>query len=552
MPAFKKLAISSAALAAIWAGGWSSACDNCEKISAAAPAVILPNVTAVQHPITTANPLAQQFFDQGLTLVYGFNHDEAIRSFKKAAELDPDCAMAWWGVALALGPNYNIDVTPETELAAFQAIQKALKLKEKVSQPERDYIDALAVRYSDAAEPDLKQLARDYATAMRKLHAAYPDDTDAATLYADALMNLRPWKLWNRDGTPAEDTPEIISVLESVLSRDPNHVGANHLYIHAVEASPNPDKALPSADRLGRLSPGSGHLVHMPSHIYFLVGDYNRSALVNEEAIRIDDAYFRTRSRDGAYGMMYYNHNTHFAAVSHAWQGKQGSARFYATKLHDDVLPQIKMMPPLEQFATIRGLVDLHFADWRAILETPRPAAELKIAIALWHFNRAMALSATGKPEQAHEEQARFAAARKDVPADSPYGMVNVAGDALQIADHVLTARLAEAAGDAASAESHLRQAVQIQDRLNYEEPEPWPISVRQNLGGVLLRAGRAVEAEKAFRDDLKKYPRHGRSLFGLWQALEKQGRSHEAGLVRRQFEEAWKYADTTLSVEQL
>lgn len=552
MPFFKKLALSSAAAAALLAGGWSYACDNCEKISSAAPAVILPQVTATQHRITTSNPLAQQFFDQGLTLIYAFNHDEAIRSFKKAAELDPDCAMAWWGVALGLGPNYNMDVTPETELAAFQAIQKAVGLKEKVSQPERDYIDALAARFTDAKEPDLKKLARDYAAAMKALSAKYPDDADAATLYADALMCLRPWKLWALDGTPAEGTPEIVAVLEGVLAREPNHVGANHLYIHAVEASPNPEKALPSADRLGLISPGSGHLVHMPSHIYHRVGDYNRSALVNEQAIRIDDDYFRTRSRDGAYGMMYYNHNVHFAAVSHAWQGKRGSARFYAKKLHDEVLPQIAMMPPLEQFATIEGFVAVQFGDWEGILAAPQPAGDLKITTALWHFNRAVALAATGKLAEAKREQAQFAAARQSVPTDAPFGMVNTAGDALQVAEHVLSARLAEAAGDAEAAESHLRQAVAIQDRMAYEEPEPWPISVRQNLGGALLRAGKAVEAEAEFRQDLKKYPRHGRSLFGLQQALEKQGRAHEAAIVKRQFEEAWKYADVTLSVDTL
>jgi tetratricopeptide (TPR) repeat protein len=298
----RKFAIVTAATAALFSSQLL-ACPKCEAISDSAPAVLFEDVTALSHPITTTSAEAQKYFNQGLTLTYAFNHDEAIRSFKEAAKLDPNCAMAWWGVALALGPNYNFDVTPEGEVAAYEAIQKAMKLREKVSPAERDYIDALAVRYTDAKEPDLKKLANAYATAMKSLHMKYPDDMDAATLFADSMMVLRPWRLWTSDGKPEEGTLELVAVLEDVLSKNPNHIGANHLYIHAVEAV-YPERALAAADRLPGLSPGSGHIVHMPSHIYHRRGDYNSSAMTNEAAIIADDAYFASRPRTGAYAMM--------------------------------------------------------------------------------------------------------------------------------------------------------------------------------------------------------------------------------------------------------
>lgn len=552
MHRLKKLALVSAASVALLTGGYLRACPNCEAISAAAPAVLFQDVTALNRPITTASLEAQKYFDQGLTLVYAFNHDEAIRSFKKAAELDPNCAMAWWGVALALGPNYNMDVTPETELAAYQALQKAVKLKDKVSQIERDYIDALAVRYTDAKDPDLKQLARNYADAMRKLSEKYPDDTDAATLYADSMMLLRPWKLWKRDGTPEEGTATIVATLEEVMRRDPDHLGANHLYIHAVEASPNPEKALPSADRLPLLSPGSGHVVHMPSHIYIRVGDYNSAATSNEAAIKVDDEYFTTRPRDGAYRMLYYNHNVHFAAVAHAYDGRPGKARAFAVKLHDEVAPLVAKMPPLEQFVTVLGLLDLYHKDWDAILAAPRPADGLHITQALWRFERAVALTARGDRAAADAERQEFNKLRAAIPSDTPYGMLNTAVDVLAIADHVLAARIAEKDGKIDEAIGHWKQAVDAEAKIQYEEPPAWPLSGCQSFGGVLLRAGRFTEAEQAFREDLKHYPRSGRSLFGLWKALEGQNRKPEAEMVRRQFETAWKRAETKLTVETL
>jgi len=544
----KKLALA----AAMFAAPISYACDKCEKISAAEPAVLLDNVTALHHPVTTKSPEAQTWFDQGLSLVFAFNHDEAIRSFKKAAEIDPQCAMAWWGVALALGPNYNIDVTPETEVAAYEAIQKAVALKDKVSQVDRDYIDTMAVRFTNAKDPDLKKLAHDYVAAARKLSEKYPDDMDAATMYAESLMLLRPWKLFTPAGEPEPGTNELIAVLEHVLRRDPNHVGANHLYIHAVENSPNPEKGLPSADRLPLLSPASGHLVHMPSHIYQRVGDYDSAASSNEAAIAVDDEYFKTRSRACTYGMLYYNHNVHFASWAHAWQGNLTPARKFARKLHDEVIPILPDMPMLEQFVTFSGLIELGFAQWDAILSMPKPADNLKMTLALWHFERAMALAATGKLPEARSEREQFDAVRKSIPAETMYGMLNPATDVFAVADELVAARLAEAEKDFDKAVAHLTRATELQRKLVYEEPAAWPFSCRQNLGGLLLRAGRYADAEKAFREDLKYYPRHGRSLFGLWQSLARQGREYEASVVERQFESAWKRAEVKLNIDML
>lgn len=552
MNRLKRLALVAAASAALFAGGYAQACPNCEAVTAAAPAVLFQDVTALHRPITTTSAEGQKYFDQGLTLVYAFNHDEAIRSFKKAAELDPDCAMAWWGVALAMGPNYNMDVTPETEVACYEAIQKAVKLKDKVSPVERDYIDALASRYSNAKDADLKQLARTYAESMKRLSEKYPDDMDAATLYADSMMLLRPWKLWKPDGTPEEGTPTIVATLEEVMRRDPDHLGANHLYIHAVEASLNPEKALPSADRLPLISPGSGHVVHMPSHIYIRVGDYNSAATSNEAAIKVDDEYFATRPRDGAYRALYYNHNVHFAAVSHAFDGRPAKARAFAAKLHDEVVPLVAKMPPLEQFVTIRGLLDLYHNDYDALMAAPRPGDGMVITQALWRFERAAALAAKGNLDAADAERQEFMKVRSAVPSDTPYGMMNKAADVLEVAEHVLAARVAEAAGKPDEAIGHWKSAVAKQDTLAYEEPPAWPISARQNLGGALLRAGKFAEAEKAFREDLKHYPRAGRTLFGLWKALEGQNRTQEAETVRRQFETAWKRAEIKLTVESL
>src|ERR1043166_7729784 len=294
---------------------------------------LMPGLGDVHHPVSTKNRVAQQFFDQGLKLVYGFNHDEARRSFQHAAELDPNLAMAWWGVALTLGPNYNLPVDPQREKAGYDAAQRALALQENASDPERAYINALAVRYSKDPHADLHALDVDYKNAMAKVAARYPDDLDASTLYAESAMNLNPWHLWTADGKPAEGTEEIVWVLESVLKRDPNHLGANHYYIHAVEASPHPERALPSALRLGQLAPAAGHLVHMPAHIYARVGDHAASAHCNDMAAAADQRFFAQTHEQGVYPMMYYSHNLHFLAYAACMDGNFLEAKDAAARL---------------------------------------------------------------------------------------------------------------------------------------------------------------------------------------------------------------------------
>ena len=285
------------------------------------PAIHMPGMGTHHHPVSTTNPEAQKFFDQGLRFVFAFNHEEAIRSFKRAAELDPKLAMAHWGIGLALGPNINLDVDPEREKAAYEAAQKAQSLKAHASEHERAYLDALVTRYSIEPNADLKKLAVDYKNAMAEVVKRYPDDLDAATLYAESAMNLRPWKFWTADGKPAEGTEEIVATLESVLRRDPNHIGAIHYYIHAVEASNTPERALAYAPQLPTLVPGAGHLVHMPAHIYARTGDHEAAALSNKYAARVDEAYMKARGGGGFYPAMYYSHNLHFLAIAESMTG---------------------------------------------------------------------------------------------------------------------------------------------------------------------------------------------------------------------------------------
>ena len=512
--------------------------------SAAKPAVLLPGLGPVHHPVSTQNKEAQQFFDQGLALVYAFNHDEAVRSFRRAAELDPKLAMAHWGVALALGPNYNLDADPAQAKAAYDAVQTAQKLAAGATEAEQAYVAALAKRYAADPKADRKKLAAEYKDAMRDLARRYPDDLDAATLYAESLMNLRPWELWTKDGQPAEGTEEIVAVLEGVLRRNPDHTGANHYYIHAVEASPTPERALASAHRLDTLAPGAGHLVHMPSHIYYRVGDFAAAARSNVEAARVDAAYIKARGVTGVYPMMYYSHNLHFLAVAHAMQGRYIDAQKAAADLAAHVGPHVKDMPMLEGFMPTPTLVRVRCRRWDDVLALPAPDANQHITTALWHFGRGLALAAAGKVEEAEKERQTFLTAKAKVPADAPYGDRNKAQGVLVIAEGLLGAKIAAARKEASAAEALLRKAVEAEDALNYIEPPDWYLHVRESLGGLLLSAGRPADAEQVFRDDLKRNRRNGRSLFGLAESLRAQGKDHAARLVELEFRAAWKNAD--------
>jgi tetratricopeptide (TPR) repeat protein len=506
---------------------------------------VIPGLGNVHHPVSTKNKQAQQFFDQGLNLVYGFNHDEARRSFQRAAELDPKLAMAHWGVALTLGPNYNLPVDPERERAGYDAVQRAVALKQNASEPEQAYIDALVVRYSNDPNADLHALDHAYADAMRKLAMRYPDDLDAATLFAESMMTLNPWKLWTADGKAADGTEEIVSVLESVLKRDPNHLGANHYYIHAVEASTHPERALPSAARLEKLAPAEGHLAHMPAHIYARVGDHAASARCNAAAMVADKKFLGQTHEQGFYRLMYYSHNMHFLAFADCMRGDFAGAKTAADQLVANVKLGVKAIPMLEGFLPTPILVLVAFERWPDILKFPQPESSLGLTNAIWHSARGIALANLGKTEDAEKEQKAFRDLVAKLPADEMYDMQNTRGAVFKIHDNVLAGAIAHSRHDENAAVDLLTQAVAGEDALSYSEPPAWYPPVRPTLGRLLLKMNRAADAEKVFREDLDRSTRDARALSGLRDALKAQGRDYEAEQVDQQFRSAWKVADT-------
>ena len=517
-------------------------------------AVLMQGLSNLHHPVSTSNAEAQQFFDQGLRLVYAFNHEEAARSFQRAAELDPKLAMAWWGVALAVGPNYNLPVDPEREKIAVEAVDKAKALSAGAWPIEKDYISAIAKRFSREVQANYHQLDTDYSNAMRELSRKYPDDLDAATLFADSMMNLRPWKLWNADGTPAPGTEEIVATLESVLRRDPNHIGAMHLYIHAVEASPHPERALPDADRIAALAPAAGHLVHMPAHIYERTGNYDGAREHNAAAAKADEEYAAATGSQGLYMMMYYSHNLHFGAIAASMQGRCASAKESAERLANNLRPMAKEMPMVEPFLGIQWAVAVRCGRWDDMLAVTEPAGQSPVLKAFWLYGRGMALAARGKTAEAEALQKQLEAIEKAAPRDEIFmpPVQNHSWRIYHIASDVLGARIAAAKGDKEAAISSLRDAVANQDQLLYDEPSDWYYPVRESLGGMLLQSGDVKGAEQVFRDDLAQNPRNPRSLFGLGEALSRQNRVYDASWVKRQFEAAWQGADIDLKIEEL
>ena len=518
------------------------------------PVTLVKGLGDLHHPVSTHNPQAQQFFDQGLRFIYAFNHDEAARSFQHAAELDPKLAMAYWGVAEAVGPNYNDPADPERYKRAHEAIQKAVDLSGNALPSEQAYIQAMAKRFPADPGSDLRKAAEDYRDAMREVAAKFPDDLDAATLFAEAGMNLHPWGLWHQDGTPQAGTEEIVSTLESVIKRDPNHLGAIHYYIHAVEASNNPERALAGANKLAALAPAAGHIVHMPAHVYIRTGDYEAAVKTNEQAAEVDRAYIKASGAQGIYPMMYYSHNLHFIAMCGAMNGRYEEARKNADLLAANVGPHVKDMPPLEGFMTIPVAVEIRFHHWNEILKMPAPDPAMKTATVFWHFGRGLALAGTGKIADADAEYKIVADAEAATPPDVIFQMPinNKAKDIMKIAEDVLGAKIAIARKDQPAAISQLRDAVAIQDKLNYGEPPDWFYPVRENLGGALLMSGDAAGAEKVFREDLDRNPRNPRSLWGLRQALLEQKRDYDAGFVQKQFEAAWKGSPQALKLDDL
>ncbi|HTM09492.1 MAG TPA: hypothetical protein VL754_13995 [Verrucomicrobiae bacterium] len=522
---------------------------------AAAPVSDLhPGLGNYHHPITTRNPEAQTYFDQGLTLLYGFNHDEAARYFQRASALDADAAMPYWGLALSVGPNYNDTAVDEARAKrTYDAVRAAAARASKASAREQDYIGALGKRYPSAnPKSDWKKLHLEYSDAMRELVKKYPDDLDAATMFAESLMMLRPWQLWTADGKPAPNTLELVAVLESVLRRNPDHPGANHFYIHAVEASPNLERAIPSAVRLMGLVPGAGHLVHMPGHIFLQTGDYDLAAQTNENAADADKSFVRRTGATGVYPLMYWTHNLHFIAYARAQQGRYQEARRAAEDMTHNVGDADLKMQMLEGFHLYPMMIELRFHRWENILRSPEVSPERKLQQAFRRYARAYAFASLGRLDEAAAERREFETLRKAVPQDSRYMINNHSSDVLGFAGATLDARLAWSRGEKDRAIEEWRRAVKLQESLQYDEPPPWVYGVRQSLGAALLQSGRAKEAEAVFREALAKQPREGRLLFGLWQSLQAQRRDSEAPLVEQQFRAAWKDATTELRVEDL
>ncbi len=543
--------MKTSVLALVLLAAVSLAAQN-HSMGVSKPVTLVTGIGDLHHPVSTKNAEAQQFFDQGLRFIYAFNHDEAARSFQKATELDPKLAMAFWGIAEAVGPNYNDPASEERFKEAHEAIQKAVHLKGNASPSEQAYIDAMALRFPADPKADRRQAAEQYHDTMREVVKSYPDDLDAATLFAESGMDLHPWGLWHQDGSPETGTEEIVATLESVIKRDPNHLGAIHYYIHAVEASKSPERALAGANRLAAMAPAAGHIVHMPAHVYIRTGDYAAAVKTNEDAAAADRAYIRTNDAPGIYSMMYYSHNLHFIAICASMDGDYPDAIKAADMLAGHVGSSVKMMPPLEGFMTIPMAVNVRFHKWNAILASKAPDADMKTAAVFWHFARGMAFAGKGKISDAEAEYKVVSDAEKATPEDVIFAMPinNKAKDIMKIAENVLGAQIALAKKDNADAISHLREAVAIQDTLKYGEPPDWFFPVRESLGGVLLMSGDSKAAEQVFREDLERNPRNPRSLFGLHEALKAQERDYDAGFVETQFHSSWKGG--ALTVEDL
>ena len=515
---------------------------------------LLGNLGTYHRAIKTASPEAQQFFDEGLALLYGFNHEESFKSFERAAALDPSSPMPHWGMSLALGTNIN-DVAPADRIKqGYAHLAEAERRKTGGSDVEQGLVDALAKRYVDTPKNmspqdfTAAQAAREqaYSDAMGELAKKFPADNDVATLYAESLMNLRPWRLYTKEGTPEPGTDAIVAALEGVMQRDPQHPGANHYYIHAVEASKTPERATTAAGRLETLVPGAGHLVHMPAHIYIRTGQYAKSAKSNADAAAVDEKYFKATGANGFYAAMYYGHNLQFESAAAMYAGNFAQARDAArrtVKLADPIADQMAMIEP---FAAQELTVLVRFGQWAPILEVKAPAPTRTIQTALYHFARGAAFAGTGKVAEAEAALKTLKAAAANIPRDAMVGAANSAVDVIFVAVNDLTARVAEAKGDVPAAIKAFTEAVAAEDHLGYNEPPDWLIPERERLGALLIKAGKFAEAETVFRADLARNVGNPRSLFGLARSLEGQ-KKYAAKETRAAFDKAWAGADVRL-----
>lgn len=523
-----------------------------------APAVrtrapLFDGLGAHHRAITTASPLTQRYFDQGLVWAYAFNHDEAIRSFRAALEHDPNCALAWWGIALCNGPHINNPVMDAPRsAAAWEALQRAQALAPGSNPVEIDLIAALACRYADPPPADRRPLDEAHALAMKGVWTRHAHDADVGTLYAEALLDLQPWDLWTKDGQAKGNTPEILAVLERVLELDENHPGANHLYIHAVEASPHPERGDSAATRLRTAVPLSGHLVHMPAHIDVQLGRWSLAADQNVQAIAADRRY-RKLSPHQAFYRVYLAHNHHFLAFASMMEGRSAVALRAARDMIAGVPAEFVRENGawVDPYMSIALDVLKRFGRWHEILREPPPPVELPITTAFWHFSRGIAHAALGQVADAERELAAFRIAANALPPDTLMA-INPAPQVLSIADHMLVGEIAFRRGDIDGAVSALRRAVALEDDLLYMEPPDWIQPVRHTLGAILVHAGRFAEAERVYRDDLTIWPENGWSLHGLATCLRSLGKEDEAAQVEQRFARSWSRADVKIGASCL
>ena len=530
---------------------WSATEKNQNQLNSVVP--LWNNLGNIHHKITTTSPQAQRYFDQGLTFIFGFNHAEAKRSFQQATQIDSDCAMCYWGMALSEGPNINAPMNQESIPTTYKAIQKAQKLSTKTTPIEQVYIKALSQRYSDQNLENRQPLDMAYANAMRELSQQYPSDLDAATLFAESLMDLMPWNYWQENGEPQPLTNELVKTLEFILEKNPNHPGAIHYYIHTLEASLYPEKAEKAADRLSNLVPASGHLVHMPSHLYLRIGRYHDAARVNQKAIKADEKFLATSQQKGLYSALYYPHNIHFFWSAASMEGRSEDAIKAARKLVDKVsLLEVKQIPFSEIFLPTPYFSLVQFGKWDEILTESQPSNEFPFTMAMWHYARGMAWVGKGNLENAEFENQKI----KDLLQNSEFSSLETANvpatNVISIANHLLVGKMAELKQKNKEMISEYQTAVKLQDNLPYMEPPYWYYPVRQSLAAALLKLNREQEAEAVYRKDLQQHPNNGWSLYGLVESLSAQGKQKEAAEVKQEFEKAWSEADIKLTSSEL
>jgi tetratricopeptide (TPR) repeat protein len=518
-------------------------------------APLLEGLGSHHHEITTVSPQAQRYFDQGLVLSFGFNHREAARSFRQAQLLDPECAMCYWGESLVLGPNINAGMDAADNPRAYAAVRRALALKDSASERERAYIDALAERYSEQAPEDRSALDHAYAEAMRGLAERFPEDPDAASLYAEALMDTAPWNYWEDDGSPKPVTRILLATLEAVLAEHPNHPLANHLYIHAVEKV-HPERGIAAADRLRDLVPGAGHLVHMPGHIYIRVGRYEDAVLANEKAIAADDAYIAQCHAQGLYPVAYMPHNHHFLAAAASFIGESRKALDAARHMQahqDQELMREPGYATLQHYFALPYFVMVRFGRWDAVLAEPKPADDLIYPTGIWHFARGLAQARAFDLDEARKSLAAVTWIANDPEMSATrIWETNTMAQILAIAREVLAGEIAMEDCRPDAAVGHFTAAVNLEDALTYVEPSDWYVPARQHLGLALLAVERPAEAEAVYRKDLEIYPANGWSLVGLEQSLAAQRKTAEAKEIRLMFEQVWSRADVEIESSRL